>query len=115
MGAVVEETESAAARGGVVDNLGHHRLIVAEVKLVADSDFTGGLHKHIPELVFGIELAKQKHFNARPGLFLVAEQPGRENLGIVEHKNVAVVEIVDDILEYPVLDFTARTVDHHQA
>ena len=48
MASVVKESESAAARGGVVDNLGHHRLIVAEVQFIADANLACRLYKDIP-------------------------------------------------------------------
>ena len=46
--AVVEEPQRAAARGGVVNHLGHHRVVVAEIELVADTDFPGRLDQNVP-------------------------------------------------------------------
>ena len=76
-----------------------------------------------------IQLAENKHLYLGIGLFLGAIQTGGEDLGVVEHKRVTIVEIVDDIAEIQIITFNRlafavfleefylarRTVQHHQA
>ena len=115
MRTVVEESQCTATRCGIVDYFGNHRLVVAEIEFVADSDFTGGLHKNVPQLILCIQFAKQKNFYPRTCFFLVSIEESWKNLGVVEHHHVAVVEIVDDVLEDMVRNLAGLSVHHHQA
>ena len=115
MVAVVEEAQRASARCGVVDDLGHHRVVQAKVELVADANLACRLNEHIPQLVIGIELTQEEDLDARTGLLLVAKEFGGEDLGIIEHKQVMRVEILKDILENAVLDLVAALVQDHEA
>ena len=112
--AVEQEAQRAAARSGVVDHLGHHQVVVAEVELVADADFAGRIDQHVPQAQFAVQLAQQEDFDLGAGLLLVAVQTGRKDLRVVEDEQVALVEIVDDILENTMLDRALGTVHHHQ-
>ena len=111
---VVKETKRTPARSGVVDNLSHHGVVVTEVELIADTYFTGRVHQYIPQPELFVQLTQQEHFNTRTGLFLVAVQAGRENLGVVEDKHIFVIKIVQNILEHLVLNLTRLTVQHQQ-
>ena len=113
--AVVKEAERTSAVGRIVDHLGHHRIVVAEIELVADTDLAGRLHEHVPETVFLIKLPKEKHFDAGARLLLVAIETGRKNLGVVENHHVAFIEEIDDLLEDMMGDLACAGVDHHQA
>ena len=115
MVAVIQETQRAAARGGVVNDLGHHRVVQAKVKLVADADFACGLDKHIPQLVVGVQFTQQEHLDACTGLLLVAKELGGEHLGIVEHEQVVRAEVFKNFLEDLVLDLVAALVQYHQS
>ena len=114
VGAVEEEAQRAAARGGVVDDLGHQQVVVAEVELVADADFARRVDQHVPQPQLAVELAQQEDFDFGPRLLLVAVEAGREDLRVVEDEEVLLLEVVENILEDAVLDGTLRAVDDHQ-
>ena len=114
VGAIKQELDGAAARGGVVDNLGHH-VRLAEIQLVAHADFAGGVHQHVPQAQLLVQLAEQEYFDFSAGFFFVAVEAGRKNLGVVEHKNVALDEIIENIFEGAVLNLAGGAVHHHQA
>ena len=134
MGTVVEESQRAAATGGIVDHLGHHRSVVLEEQLVADTDLTGGLYEDIPQAQVGIELAQQEHLDLGVSLLLRAIEARGEHLGIVEDKGVMLVEVVEDVAEVEIhgvalgilqlvafivflrhLNLATLAVNHHQA
>ena len=114
VGAVEQEAQRAAARSGVVDHLGHHQVVIAEIELVADADLARRIDQHVPQTQFAVQLAQQEDFDLGAGLLLVAVQTGRKDLRVVEDEQVALVEIVDDILENTMLDRALGTVHHHQ-
>ena len=114
VGAVEQEAQRAAARGGVVDHLGHQQVVVAEVEFVADTDFARGVHQHVPQPQFAVEFPQQEDFDFGAGLLLVAVEACRENLRVVEDEQVLFVEILDDVLEDTVLDSAFGAVDDHQ-
>ena len=103
MFAVVEETQRAPATGGVVDDLSHHRTILLEEQLVADTYLTGRLDKHVPQAQLRVELAQQEHLNLGIGLLLGAIKTGGEHLGVVEDEGIALVEEIHQVAERQVL------------
>ena len=109
-----QEPERAAPRSGIVDHLGYQQVVVAEVELVADADLAGGIYNHVPQQAFAVEFAQQEHLDLGAGLFLVAPHAGRKYLGVVHHEGVALIEIVEDVLEFLVLDLARFAVHHHQ-
>ncbi len=111
---VVKEAKRTPARSGVVDNLRHHGVVIAEVELIADTYLTGRVHQYIPQPELFVQLAQQKHFNARTGLLLISVEAGGENLGIVEDEHILVIKIVQNILEHLVLNLTRLAVQHQQ-
>ncbi len=111
---VVQEAQSASARGGVVDYFGYHRFVFAEVEFVADADFAGGFYQYVPEFVVGVELAQQEYFDACAGLFLVAIEQGGEHLSVVQYHYIAVAKVVEHVLENLVLNFTGFAVYNHE-
>ncbi len=115
MGAVVEEAQRASARGGVVDDFGHHRLILSEIQLVADAYLAGRLHKHIPELVLLVELSEEENLDTCACLFLVAVETCGKHHRVVEHHHISIVKIVDDLFEYVMGDLAGLAVDQHHA
>ena len=114
VGSVEEKTEGSAAGRGVVNHFRHHGLVFSEIQLVADADFAGGIHDDIPQALLPVEFTQQEHHDIGPGLFFLSIETGGENLGIVEDKDVALAEIVDNIFEQAVLDLTAVPVKDHQ-
>ena len=133
MRTVVEESERTSATGGIVNDLRHHRTVLLEEELVADTDLTGGLHEHIPQAQLLVELAQQEHLNLGIGLLLGTVQTGGEHLRIVEDKGIVLVEVVEHIAEVEEyglsllvfhilsvliflggLDALTLTVNHHQ-
>ena len=115
MRAVVEEPQGTAARCGVVYDLGNHRLVVAEIELVADTYLAGRLHEHIPQLVLGAQLAKQEHLYLGACLLLVAIEESGEYHRVVIYEEVAVVKKVDYLLEFVILYCPGLAVYHHQS
>ncbi len=111
---VVEEAERTATRGGVVDNLGNHRVVLAEVKFIANADLARRFYQHIPEFVFGVELAQQEYLYASPGLLFVAVEQCGEDACVVEYHHVAIVEKLKDVFEDMMRDFACATVYYHQ-
>ena len=128
VGTVVEEAQRAAAAGGVVDDLGHHGPTVIEEQLVAYSDLAGRLYEDIPQTHLLVQLAQEEHLDLGVGLLLGTIQTGREHLGVVEDKGVALAEVVEHIAEVKILaldgvaigvflehlDGLRLTVEHHQ-
>ena len=113
--AVVEEAQRAAAARRVVDHLGHDRVVFAKVELVANAYLAGGVDEHVPQAQLAVELAEQKHLDARARLFLVAIEAGGKHLGVIEYKNVMLVEIIEHLLEHLVFDVSRLPVEHHHA
>ena len=113
--AVEEEAQGAAAGSGVVDDFRHKRFIFTEVKLVADTDFTGGIHDYVPKALFAVQFAEQEDHDVGPCLFLFAVHAGGEDLCVVEDEGVSFAEVVYYVFEDPVLYFTAVFVEDHEA
>ena len=127
VGTVVEEPQGTSARGGVVDDLGHHGAFAVEEQLVADTYLACRLYQHVPQAQLLVELAQQEHLNLGIGLLLGAIESGWEHLGVVEDKGVALVEVVEQVAEGHVflrvvalgifledIDFLAFAVNHHE-
>ena len=60
----------------------------------------GRLHHHVPQSQFFVQLAQEEHLNLRIGLLLGAEETGGKHLRVVEHEDIALVEIVYDAAEH---------------
>ena len=114
IGTVEEETQGTAAGGRVVDDFGYQTLVLAEIKLVADADLAGGIDDDVPQALLLVELAQQEDLDVCAGLFLVAVQAGRKDLRVVEDEGVILAEILDDVLEEFVLDFSGGLVQDHK-
>ena len=116
MWAVVKETQCTSAARCVVDDLSHHRLIFAEVKLVSDANFSRRVHEHIPKAHFAVQFPQQKNLDACAGFFLVTIEACGKDLCVVEHEHVAFVEVLEDIAErLAVFNDAAFGVNHHEA
>ncbi len=115
VGAVKQEPQGAASAGGVVDDFCHQIFVFSEIELVSDSDFARRVDQHIPQEGFAVQFAKKEHFNDSPRLFLVAVHTGREDFGVVHHHHISFIEVVDDVAELLVFDFTGLSVHHHHA
>ena len=115
VGAVEEETKGSATGSGVVNHLCHKAFILSEVEFVADTDFAGGIHDHVPEALLTVKFPEEEDHDVRAGLFLLAVHTGRKHLCVVEHKDVSFAEIVYDVLEEPVLYLSGVLMEHHEA
>ena len=106
---VINEPDGPAARSRIVNHLRYQYIVamlVTEVELITNPDFTGRVHQNIPEAGFAVELTQEENLNVGAGFFLLAVQTGGEYLGIVENHGIALVEVLEDIFERPVFDFT---------
>ena len=99
MRTVVEETKRTSTTGGIVDDLSHHRSVIFEEELVANTNLARWLYKHIPQTEFLIELAEQEHLDLCVGLLLRPIQTGRKHLCVIEYKRVVLIEVVEDVTE----------------
>ena len=113
--AVVEEAQGAPAAGGVVDDFGHNGAVFAEVELVADAYLAGRIDDDIPVAQVGVELAAQEHFDACAGLLLAAVETGGQHFGVVEHEDIVLAKIVEEVLEHLVFNLARLAVEHHHA
>ena len=114
VGAVKEKTQGAAARCGVVDNLGTHHIVVTEIELVADTDFTCRVYQHIPKAQLAVKLAQKENLNLGTCLLFVAIEACGKDFGVVEDKEIFLIKIFDDILKDSMLDGSRFAVYHHQ-
>ena len=96
---VVEEAQRTSAAGGIVDDLSHHRAVLFEEELIADTYLAGWLDEHIPQAQFLVEFAQQEHLYLGVGLLLRAVETGGEHLGVVEDEGIALVEVVHQVAE----------------
>ena len=67
-----------------------------------------------PQPQLAVQLAQQEDFDFGPRLLLVAVEPRRKYLRVVEYEQVLFVEVVEDVLEHAVLDRAFGAVDDHQ-
>ncbi len=99
VGTVVKEAQRTSATGGIVNDLGHHRSVFFKEEFVANTNLACRLYQHIPQAKFFIQLTQQEHLNLGIGLLLGTKQTGRKHLGVVEHHDIAIIEVVDDVAE----------------
>ena len=104
---VIEETEGASAGGGVVNNFRHHAVVLAEVQLVSYPDLTGRLHDHVPKPLLLRKFPQKEHYDVSLGLLFLAVKLGGDYFRVVQHEVVSFSEIIYDVLELPVLYFSA--------
>ena len=74
-----------------------------------------GIHDHVPQALFAVELAQQEDDDVGPGLLLLAVQARGKDFGVVEDERVPFAEIVHDVLEEPVFDLAGILVEDHHA
>ena len=60
-----------------------------------------------------IELTKQEHLNLGTCLFLITNQASREHASVVKHKEVALVEVIQNFLENAMFYLTRLAVQYH--
>ena len=101
---VEEESQRTSTRSGVVDHLGTQNIVLAEVELVTNTDFTRRIDQHVPQSQLAIQLAEQENLDLGSRLLLVTVEACREHLRIVKDKAIALIEVVKDILERAMLD-----------
>ena len=64
----------------------------------------------MPQAHLPVQLPEQEHLYLGIGLLLRAIESGGEHLGVVEHKDIALVEIVDDVAELYVFSLNGIAV-----
>ena len=99
MRTVIEETQRTTAAGSIVDNLSDHRTFLVKEQFITDTDLTGRFYQHIPQAQLLVELTQQEYLNLCVRLLFGTIEACREHLRIVEHKGIALVKVVDDVLE----------------
>ena len=115
MRSVVEETKGAASACRVVDDFCHHRLVLAEIKLVADAYLAGRVNQDVPKAHLPVELAQQEDFYLGTCLLLVAIKACRKDLGVVEDKDIILVEVAEHVAKRVVmLDDAFLGMNDHQ-
>ena len=114
MSSIKQESQSTSSRCGIVNHLGYKTVVLTEIEFVANSDLASRIDQHIPETCFSIQFSQQENLDARPCLLLVAVETSWKDLGIVEEHKVFLVKIVDELLEYLVLNLFAFLVEHHK-
>ena len=92
--AVEEEAKCTATTRRIVDHLSHHRLVLAEIELVADADLACRIDQNIPQTHVLVQFAKQEDLNLGSRLLLVSVEASGEDLRVVEDKDVLLIEIV---------------------
>ena len=107
---VIKETERTTARSRIVNNFSHHRIVVTEIQLIADTYLTGRVYQYIPQTEFFIQLAKKEYLDTGTGLFLITIQTGREYFRIIEDEHIFVIKVVQNIFEFLVLNLTCLSV-----
>ena len=115
VGAVEEETDGAAAGGGIVDDFGNKGFVGTEIEFVADTDFAGGVDDDVPETHFLVELTLEEDGDFGTGFFLFAIEQGREDLGVICHDDIAGMEIIEEVFEKTMLDVLGVAVENHEA
>ena len=111
---VEEESQRASARCGIVDYLGDHRVVFAEIELITDTYFTGRIDQNVPQTVYFVEFTEKKYFDFRTGFFFIPIKQGRKHARIVENEKVVFVEKIDNILEYTMFYRTVFAIYHHK-
>jgi uncharacterized membrane protein YkgB len=112
---IVKETQRAATTSGIIDDLGYHRTVVFEKKLIANTNLTGWFYKHIPQAEIGIQLAQEEHLDLGIRLLLCAIKTSGEHLGIIEDKGVVFIKIVEKVFKQKIgLDAATLSMGYHQ-
>ena len=115
VGTVEKEAQGTSAGCGVVDDLGHEQVVVSEIELVPDADLACGIHEHVPEAQVAVQFAQEEDFDLRAGFLLVSVEACGEDLRVVEHEEVFLLEVVEDLLENAVFDGSGLAVYDHQS
>src|ERR1700761_8705699 len=97
IGAVPQEPDRPSAAGGIVDHFRYQFVVVTEIKLVTHTDLPGWVDDHVPKPVWLVQFTQQENFDLGAGLLLTAIHSGGKYLGIIDYKNIFVIEIVENI------------------
>jgi hypothetical protein len=107
------KAKSPFSAGGIIYDFGR-KLAISKVDLVADADFSGGLHDGIPEVGFRVQLAHKKHFYFGSGFFLVAPQSARERQRLVINDHIVLIEKLRQVCKVVVGDFAGIFSDYEE-
>ena len=64
---------------------------------------------------FLVKLSQQKDLYFSTGFLFIAIHPGRKYLGVIKYQYIAIVKIIDHILEFFMSDLSSGTVNDHHA
>ena len=112
--AVIEKTQCSAAGCGIVNNLCHKRIILSKIEFVSNSNLSCRVHKNIPKALLAVELPKKEYLYIRTCLLLIAVQACRKDFGIVKHKEVALICVINNILKNLVLYLATLLMQNHK-
>ena len=70
---------------------------------------------HMTERILVLATGEQERLGHTASLGLAADEAGRHDAGLVRHEQVARLEVVDDVVEMPVLHAAARIERHDVA
>src|SRR5690606_26523229 len=115
LAAFPEKTDRSSSAGSVIDYLCYKILLIAEVKFVAYANLSCGINDHIPKPVWLVQFPEQEDFNLRARFLLPPIHSGRENLSVVYHEYILVVEVILDVAEMLVFNLAGMTVNHHHS
>ena len=99
MRAVIEESQRASARRGVVYHLCHEVAQSVKEEFVAYTYLSRRLHQYVPQAHLLVKLTQQEHLNTCVGLLLRTVEARGEHLCIIEYKGVVLIKIVKDVCQ----------------
>jgi len=79
----------------------------------AHFDGMGIAHETFPGIAF--ELVQKKHLDFALGVLFDPNKTGGDDFGVIPHEHIAGVEIVEDIMEFLMLDRFLFAVDDKEA
>ena len=101
---VIKESQSTSARSGIINNFGHHRVVITKIQLITNTDLTCRIYQYIPQAKLLIQFTQQKNLDTCTGFLFISIQTRREDFRIIKDKHIFIIKILQDILEYLVLD-----------
>ena len=94
----------------------YQQVVVAEVKLVADADFSCRVNQHVPQAQLAVEFAQQEDFDLGARFLLVAvrDRAGKTFVSLKMNRSFSSKYSMIS-LKMRVFDGALGTIDHHQA
>jgi len=111
---LVVEPYCPSARGRIVDHLAP-QLAVVEEDLVSDADLSRRVDNNVPDVLFRVQLAEEKHLDLGVRFFLLPVQPGLEDLCFVDDDTVPFLKVVHDVEKLLIVHRLSGPVQHEEA